>query len=140
MPAHGGEATQITTSGGTMPVASPNGKESFYVQWRWVSESAIWKIPVEGCHPMRVAGPPPFLAIRVCRNRRWTVLSVSPALRKQRFIRFYSFSTGQSRPVAVTNRPFQLGMTASPDDRYVAFDQSDDFGSDLMLVKNFRRR
>jgi hypothetical protein len=40
--------------------------------------------------------------------------------------------------VAVTNRPFEFGMSASPDGSYLLFAQLDDSSSDLMLIKNFR--
>jgi hypothetical protein len=56
----------------------------------------------------------------------------------QRLIRFFSFSSGQSWPVAVAKRPFDLGMSVSPDSKYVVFDQLDETGSDLMLIENFR--
>jgi hypothetical protein len=48
------------------------------------------------------------------------------------------FSTGQSRPVAVTDRPVGvLGLSVSPDQRFVVFAQDDQKGSDLMLIENF---
>ena len=55
----------------------------------------------------------------------------------QRYIRFFSFATGTSRPVAVTNRPFELGLTVSPRDPYILFDQVDDLDRDLMLLRDF---
>jgi hypothetical protein len=40
--------------------------------------------------------------------------------------------------VAVASRPFVLGMSVSPDSKYILFDQLDEIRSDLMLVENFR--
>ena len=58
-------------------------------------------------------------------------------LRSQHLIRFLSFSTGQSRPVVVTDRPIGLGLSLSPDQRFLIFAQRDQTGSDLMLIENF---
>ena len=54
----------------------------------------------------------------------------------QRYVRFFSFATGTSRPVAVTSQPFELGLTVSPRDPYIRFDQVD-LDRDLMLLRNF---
>jgi hypothetical protein len=61
-----------------------------------------------------------------------------PYAGQHRFIRFLRFSTRQNSPVAVAERPFYLGMSVSPDGRFVAFDQLDESGSDLMLIPNFK--
>jgi hypothetical protein len=37
----------------------------------------------------------------------------------------------------VANRPFGLGLTVSPREPYILFDQVDDFDRDLMLVRDF---
>ena len=57
---------------------------------------------------------------------------------EQRIIRFLSFATGESRPIALANHAFYLGMSVSPDSKYILFDQLDESGSDLMLIENFR--
>jgi hypothetical protein len=49
-------------------------------------------------------------------------------------------STRRSHPVVMTNRSLRLGMSISPDGRFILFDQLDDSGSDLMLVRDFRPR
>jgi Tol biopolymer transport system component len=138
MPAAGGDATQITTAGGSMAVESPDGKELFYRQSR-AGELAIWKVPVQGGQPVLVTGPihgwPSAFAVTTD-----GIYYTAPPHHSgdQRFIRFYSFSSGQSRPVVVTNRPFGMGMTISRDGRQIVFDQHDDVGSDLMIIENFR--
>jgi hypothetical protein len=35
-------------------------------------------------------------------------------------------------------KPVDLGLAVSPDGRYLLFAQSDFYGSDLMLVENFK--
>ena len=54
-----------------------------------------------------------------------------------RFVMLANLLGGNSRPVAVAHHPFCGGMSASPDGRYVLFDQADQVDRDLMMVKDF---
>jgi dipeptidyl aminopeptidase/acylaminoacyl peptidase len=140
MPVAGGEAAiQVTTSWGAQPTESPDGKELFYLKWTGTSDSAIWKVPAEGGgQPVRVVGPVHAFPCAFAVTDGGIYYEAPPHSGDQRFIRFYSFSSGQSRPVVVTNRPFGLGITISGDGRQVVFDQFDEAGSDLMIIENFR--
>ena len=52
-----------------------------------------------------------------------------------------SFSTGKSRPVVISDRPIgSLALSVSPDQRFILYSQSDQSGSDLMLIENFAVR
>ena len=56
-------------------------------------------------------------------------------------IEYYSFATGDVKPVAVPEKqilPTYLGLSVSPDGRWLLYTQADQRGSDLMLVENFR--
>jgi hypothetical protein len=66
--------------------------------------------------------------------------STAPVSRNQHLIRFLNFSTGQSRPVVVTDRQIHVGLSVSPDQRFLVFAQHDQTGSDLMLIENFENR
>jgi len=55
-------------------------------------------------------------------------------------IQFLSFSTGRSRTVVVTDHPIARGLSLSPDKRFLVFAQSNQIGSDLMLIENFVAR
>ena len=50
---------------------------------------------------------------------------------------FASFLGGISRPVALVHHPFYIGMSVSPDDRYIVFDLEDQSDRDLLVVKDF---
>ena len=53
-------------------------------------------------------------------------------------IRFKDFATGSVRTIApIKGKPY-WGLTVSPDRRTFLYAQSDESGSDLMLVENFR--
>jgi hypothetical protein len=141
MPADGGDAEQITTSGGTLPHASVDGRDVFYAPHKeGVTAREIWKAPVEGGQPVRVTGPTHNAPFAFEITAEGVYYEAPPHSGDQRYIRFFRFSTGQSRPVAVTNRPFVLGMSISLDGKYLLYDQIDQLGSDLMLVENFRPR
>jgi hypothetical protein len=53
-------------------------------------------------------------------------------------IRRFNLSThGDSRISSIT-KPAYLGLSLSPDGRYLIYSQIDEQGADLMLVENFR--
>jgi Tol biopolymer transport system component len=137
MPAAGGKAVQLTTSGGSAPIESPDGKAVFY---RVPDENGrgIWRMPSGGGKSVKVAGPTHDFPSGFAVTADGLYFPAPPHFGDQRFIRFFSFSTGQSRPVAVASHAFHLGMSVSPDSKYVLFDQVDEAGSDLMLIENFR--
>jgi hypothetical protein len=64
-------------------------------------------------------------------------------LQKPTSIQFLSFATNQIRSVANLEKPVETsavgsGLALSPDGRWILFTQSDQAGSELMLVENFR--
>jgi Tol biopolymer transport system component/DNA-binding winged helix-turn-helix (wHTH) protein len=139
MAAEGGDAVQITASGAAHnPAESPDGKAVFYHLLRDPGE--IWSIPVQGGQAVKVTGPTQRFPVGFTVTAKGIYYGAPPHAGEQRFIRFFSFSTGQNSPIAVAKRPFHSGMSVSPDSRHILFDQYDESGSDLMLVENFRLR
>ena len=139
MAADGGDAVQITISGGVhFPAESPDGKAVFYHMFRDPGE--IWRIPVQGGEPVRIAGPTHRYPVGYTVTSQGISYGAPPHAGEERFIRFFSFSTSQNSPVVIAKRPLHCGMSVSPDSRYILFDQYDESGSDLMLVENFRPR
>jgi Tol biopolymer transport system component len=139
MPAQGGAAVQITISGGAhMAIESPDGKTIFYHVLRDPGE--IWSVPSHGGQSVRVTGPTQSFPVGFDVTAEGIYYGAPPHSGEHRFIRFFSFSTGQSRPLAMAKGPFHVGMSVSPDSRYLLFDEYDESGSDLMLVENFRLR
>jgi Tol biopolymer transport system component/DNA-binding winged helix-turn-helix (wHTH) protein len=134
MPAAGGKAVQLTTSGAVKPYESPDGKSIFYMT---LDFTRIESVPVGGGPPSKIAGPLHGYPSAFDVTAEGIYYEAPPHAADQRFVRFFSFATAQSTPVAVTNRQFVFGMSISPDGRYVLFDQIDESGSDLMLVRGF---
>jgi len=139
MPAEGGEATQITRSEGNyLPTESPDGKTLYYCHK--VPEKGIWKIPVQGGEAVQVTGPysPQLCAMTL--TAQGLYYTAAPDSSNKYSIQFVSFSTGQSRPVVVSDRPFvNLALSVSPDGRWLLYGQSES-DSDLMLIENFAVR
>ena len=53
-------------------------------------------------------------------------------------IEYLDVASGKVTKVYTLTKPVDLGLSVSPDGRYVLFVQNDFYGSDLMLVENFR--
>jgi hypothetical protein len=53
-------------------------------------------------------------------------------------LKFFSFASGTVEKVGDVKLNPQVGLSVSPDSRYVLFSQIDPFVCDLMLVENFR--
>jgi WD40-like Beta Propeller Repeat len=134
MLASGGSAKRITSTGGDRPLASPDGKSVFYLD---LDGTAIRSVPVDG-------GPTTLVAAPVHQNPNGFALSshglyygAPPHSDGSRFVMFTSLPGGISRPVALVHYPFYIGMSASPDDRYIVFDMADQSDRDLLVVKDF---
>jgi len=134
MPAGGGRAVQVTTSGGFRPFESADGQRIFYVT---LDASRIQSVPAKGGPVSDVTGPLHMYPSGVAVTSEGIYYGAPPHSGDQRYIRFFSFATRTSKPVAVTNRPFELGLTVSPREPYILFDQVDDLDRDLMLLRNF---
>jgi Tol biopolymer transport system component len=136
MPAMGGTAIQITTTGGARPLESFDGKKIYYRSDLQPKE--IWSIDVDGGSPTKVAEPVHAWPADFTITANGLYYLAPPHSGDLRFIRFLNFVTGLDKPVAVTNRPFAFGMSASPDGSYLLLAQIDETRSDLMLIKDFR--
>jgi Tol biopolymer transport system component len=140
MPAEGGVATQITQSGQAhMPLESLDGRTVYYVHNTREESNGIWKTPVLGGNAEQVTGPLSG-QFGFAITPDGVFYSAAPVSRSQHLIRFLSFSTRRSWPVAVTDHPIGLGLSLSPDQRFLVFAQRDQTGSDLMLIENFENR
>ena len=131
---------QMTHEGGFLPLESHDGK-SLYYQKKLGDESEVWKVPVVGGEESKVLGPVGDFQFAVVVDGIYFIEPGPPGYAgwtKGNSLRFYSFTTGNAEKVFdIKYRP-EIGLTVSPDGRYVLFSQRDPFGLDLMLVENFR--
>ena len=132
----GGRAQVLTTARGFGPKESFDG-QSVYFATRSGSNMTLWmaslnptgtEFPVEGM---------PTLSHFI----NWTLTRDGVfffAADAYRTLNYYSLSTKQVRAVLTIKGGSFLGLSVSPDGRYILFPQSDDAQSDIMLVDHFR--
>lgn len=141
IPAEGGEARQITKGGGFEGYESIDGKYFYYTKGRYQTIPGIWRVPVDGGAETLF-----FDQHRAGIWRSWTVTKggiyfVTGETPTKTVIEFYSFATGEVRSVATPEReilPLFLGLSVSPDGKWLLYTQADQRGSDIMLVEDFR--
>jgi len=136
MTAEGGQAAQVTRQGGHFAIESPDGKFLYYVKGRQLP--GIWKIPVAGGEEAPVLDHH-----QAGRWRSWTVTEqgiyfATAENPTQPLIEFFSFATRKVTQIATLEKPFFLGISVSPDGRWLIYTQLDQSGSDIMLMENFR--
>ena len=142
MPAGGGAAVQVTHGGGVYPAESPDRRTLFYV--KGLEQPELWEINAESG-----AETPAFAAIIYENNwavvRRgiyfinWQPKRVNPAPFALGFFDFSTRQTTQITTITGPRGPSQiLGLTVSPDERWLLYTQRDQLDYDLMLVENFR--
>ena len=136
MPASGGEAVQITRNSGDAPQESPDSKFLYYMKG-WPEAVSVWRAQVDGSQETKVLDS-------VHSEGQWTVgkegiyFFRTPDKMAHSDICFYDFATGQIMKVLTIQPPVDNHIAASPDGRTVLYPQSDESGSVLMLVENFR--
>ena len=130
------QVMQVSYKGGMNPVESADGKQLFYKKGG-AANLEIWTTPVNGGETTRVLGP-----IESAPAGAWVpdlrgIYFVQPAWR----IVYYQFATGVTTPIVTLARGAMVpnpGLALSPDGRWLLYGQRDRFGSDIMLVENFR--
>ena len=135
MPSSGGEAVQITRNSGDTPQESPDGKFLYYMKG-WPEAVSVWRASMDGDQEVKVLDS-------VHSEGLWAVAKEGiyyfrpPDKVGRSDICFYEFATGQIRKVLTIERPVG-NIAVSPDGGTILYAQSDESGSDLMLVENFR--
>jgi Tol biopolymer transport system component len=138
MPAKGGEGVQITRHGGDadLPQESPDGRFVYYDKG-WPSHCGVWRVPAAGGEEVKVLDS-------VHCGAGWTVgkqgiyFLTPPDTQGRSDIRLHKFATGQTSKILTIENPTARAIAVSPSGRTILYTQTDQSGSDLMLVENFR--
>jgi len=139
LPATGGPAAQVTRQGGFEGFESPEGKYFYYAKAR--QAPSIWRIPVEGGEETPV--------LDYHRSGYWRYWAVTERgiyfataeTPTHPVIEFFSFATGQVTRIATLDKQIMRGvrgLSVSPEGKWLLFTQLDQWGSDIMLMENFR--
>jgi eukaryotic-like serine/threonine-protein kinase len=132
--ATGGAAVQITRNGGVCAHTSADGTQIYYTKGD--GDSTLWTMPV--------SGGPERLVLPSVMNRAFVVFReglyfIPHADAQGRFaVHYLDLSTGRITPVSPIAGPANIGLSVSPDGRYVLYSQTNTGDSDLMLVEGFR--
>jgi Tol biopolymer transport system component len=103
----------------------------------WPEAVSIWRAQVDGSQETKVLDS-------VHSEGQWAVVKEgiyffrTPDKRGHSDLCFYEFATGRTRKILTIQRPVDNHIAASPDGRTILYPQSDESGSVLMLVENFR--
>jgi Tol biopolymer transport system component len=141
MPAAGGPMKQITFQGGFHGIESLDGKHVYYSKSN--TEPGLWRVPSEGG-----AEEPVIPEVRAGFWAYWAPSREGiyyldreelPDSGVRYLLKFYSFATQKIETVApMERRPFNSGLSVSPDGKRFLYTQADQSYTDIMLVNNFR--
>jgi Tol biopolymer transport system component len=132
MPTAGGEAIQVTRSGGFKAVESLDGRYLYYTQAP--GNGALWRVPTSG-------GPEVKLIEEVLASSFAVVdkgIYYPDRTLGQTALRFFGFGTGRSMTVVRGLGDIGSLLTASPDGRTILYTKRDAWVEDLVMVDNFR--
>jgi serine/threonine protein kinase len=134
IPVNGGAEVPVTRDGGFAAFESPDG---FIYYAKSGSNTSLWKTPVNGGAEIQVLES----------LSDWSNFAIidegiyfipKPSSFGGFSIQFFSFLTLETTSVATIHKPLFYGLAVSPDKRRILYTQTDEQGSDLMLVENFR--
>jgi len=139
MPAGGGGAIQVTRNGGDKASESPDGRWLYYVKYVRAHRWDLWRAPLTGGDEAQVLENLSYGYNYVVTSQGVYFIRASPGNVWPRSspLEFLDLSSGRVTPLLRTVRE-DLGLTISPDGRWLLYAQSEVFGSDLILVENFR--
>jgi Tol biopolymer transport system component len=134
MPATGGPATQVTKRSGWCPLESADGQYLYYVT---IPALELWRV--------RLAGGPEE---KIVSELAVTGSAYTPGKRGVYFIRptkdhhnqelaYLRFATGKITALTPISGHASFGLTLSSDEHLILYGQTDQLGSNLMLVDNF---
>ncbi len=138
IPAEGGNPVQVTRSGGSYGVESLDGMWFYYAR-SIKGRVSIWKMPMGGGVESQVhEGPLSY-------GTNWVLVKEGIYFTKlDGSLEFLEFGSLQSRAIAklegvgVVFGLYSLGLTISPDRRWILYTKVEKPQTDIMLVENFR--
>ena len=132
VPFAGGEAVQVTHNGGFASSESPDGQWVYYTKGE-ASDTGLWRVRVAGGEETQVLPSVVFHNFAVIDDGVYFVAGSGPDLS----LRFLSFASHATRTVVPLEGGY-VGLSVSPDRRWILYTERNPAGSDLALVENFR--
>ena len=133
MPPGGGEAVQVTKNGGIDAFESPDGQWLYYSKASHV-DSSLWRMPIGGGEEKQIE------SVLLSFHRNFVVVDDGIYFTKKAggTLEFLDFKSGKSRTIARIDKLWLMGLTISPDHRWILCSILDQTLNDLMLIENFR--
>jgi Tol biopolymer transport system component len=132
MPAGGGDRVRITRHGGGWPKESADGRTLYYGK-----HDQLWSVPVTGEREERVCEELiDEYNFAVTPHAIYFIPAGGTPLRNS--IRRFVFATKSVQHVMRLDKAPGIGLTVSKDEKWLLYSQYDQWGSDLMLLENFR--
>lgn len=141
MPTAGGTAVQVTHNGGFHGVETPDGKFVYYAKGSNIGE--LWRVPVNGGQEEAI--------LRELRPGYWSYWSLGkdgiyyvdreelPGGGARYPLHFFELATKKNTVLTnLSKRPFNSGLSVSPDGKWFLYTQADSSEVDIMLVDGFR--
>jgi eukaryotic-like serine/threonine-protein kinase len=144
-PSEGGDATQVTDTGGVRPVVSPDGRTLYYLRQEF--RSPLLARPVAGGEERQVVDSVTRMQYVVREDGLYyfspvgggshATLPWGTVIDRGDVLRFLDFATGHSRDLATVHN-LGRGLTVSPDGETILYTVRKPPNADLMLIENFR--
>lgn len=133
-PSAGGEPAQVTHNGGYTAEESPDGAWLYFTHDD-STRTALMKMPSAGGPESQVVADVWLRAFAPATHGVYYIRKDEP---KTAAIRFLNEETGAVRQVQALTKPLWSFLSVSPDEQFVLWTQADQYGSDLMMIENFR--
>ncbi len=133
----GGEAVQVTTRGGRVPVVSADGRYLYYLRLHSTAgDQQLFRVRLTGGKEEKVLD---FVDAYSLSSLGIGFKYYRPAGKPDGpYLRFFRFATGRAEEVPNATKPLRYGIAMSPDGQHLLYSQADYEVSDLMLVDGLR--
>lgn len=137
IPSEGGDAVQITRNGGFTAMESRDGRSLYFT--KSANHSSLWRSKPDGSDEEEVAARVFGRCFDVTADSIYFIRREESG---EAALRVYKIATGKESRVATAtlppHAPNEMGLSVSPDGRYVLYARVDRHAGDLMLLENFR--
>jgi serine/threonine protein kinase len=141
VPAEGGSAVLVNSNPpGWGPIESPDSKFIYFIDDRVTDgyNSRLWRIPAEGGESKQVLDSLFCWGVNYAVEYDGIYFISRPDPARGCSIRFLELATGKMKTIAELGKQLCQDLAVSPDHRWALYTQTEQVGSDLMLVENFR--
>jgi Tol biopolymer transport system component len=137
VPSRGGAAVQVTHTGGSVAVESPDGKTLYFTFAGYDGPPGLWKMAVDGGPETRVVAQRTE-GLNFAVTEQGIYFTPSHLKEDGSSIQFLNFATNTIQEIAKIDKRIDLGLAISADRKSLLLAQGDYAGSNLMLVEGFR--